>query len=85
MWPLNTSARHIRLAKLARLKVSFKRLFKKERSTHHFLLVGWKTPIRLNNHGAQPHILWMSALILRLKEKKRAESGKGRLQSQKRS
>lgn len=34
-------------------------------SSHHFLLVDRKTPIRFNNHGAQPHILWMSALILK--------------------
>lgn len=33
--------------------------------THHFLLVDRKTPISFNNHGAQPHILWMSALILK--------------------
>lgn len=39
-------------------------------STHHFLLVDRKTPIRLHNHGAQPHILWMSALILTFKNQK---------------
>lgn len=30
--------------------------------THHFFLVGRKTPIRFHNHGAQPHVLWVSAL-----------------------
>lgn len=48
----------------------FKRRQKKNKSTHHFLLVDRKTPIRLHNHGAQPHILWMSALILTFKKQK---------------
>lgn len=47
----------------------------KKRRTHHFLLVDRKTPIRFNNHGAQPHIFWMSALIL--KRKQQCQTGWG--------
>lgn len=45
-----------------------KKSSKQKKSTHHFLLVDRKTPIRFNKHGAQPHILWVSALILRWKQ-----------------